>query len=161
MSRTLTEQLDKAFAMEFSVDSRELGDVSNFGDDSQLPIKREEREIDTSEIEIPENDVEFVKKNMLHIMKKSMSALEDMADIARSTEKFGAFEVLNGMMKTVADLQTQYLDIEKKYAKESSNGISAQGDVNITNNIMVGNANDILSLLKNAEIEGEFTVEDE
>jgi hypothetical protein len=151
--RTLSDQLDKAFDMEFS--SLMVAGGSEFPESEEHRQPREERVIDTSEIDIPEDELEYAKRNMIHLISKGMSAFADMADIARSTEKFGAFETLNSMMKNLADMNQQFLELEKKSGKQLTNPTTATTN----NNIFVGNAMDVMKLLSTANIdsiEGEF-----
>lgn len=148
MSRTLAEQLDRAFEMEFG--SLTPSSIPGEETEDNFPARREETIVDTSDITLPEDEIEFVKRNMMFLIQKGMSSIHDMSEIARSTEKFGAFETLNSMISGVAQLNTQYLEINKKFSSVEQNNNNIQ---NQQNNFFIGNASDISSLLKSRGID--------
>jgi hypothetical protein len=73
-----------------------------------------------------DNDFEFVRQTQYDLLVKGSSALEDMMDVARATEHPRAYEVLSNMMKNVADISNNLLDLHKKkkeYHKEEGNAL--------------------------------------
>lgn len=95
-----------------------------------------------------DNDFEYSRQIYHDILAKGSAALDDMMDVARATEHPRAFEVLSTMMKTLADVNGNLLDLHKKKKdirkKEEKVAIPAG---NTTNNLFVGSTTDLQRLL--------------
>lgn len=95
-----------------------------------------------------DNDFEYARQTYHDILAKGSSALEDMMEVARATEHPRAFEVLSTMMKTLADVNGNLLDLHKKKKdirkKEEKAALPAG---NTTNNLFVGSTTDLQKLL--------------
>jgi hypothetical protein len=79
-----------------------------------------------------------------------------MMDVARATEHPRAFEVLSGMMKNVADVNGNLLDLHKKkkeYNKEDALKELPQGTTN--NNLFVGSTSDLQRMLLSKDSDDE------
>jgi|TARA_R110000744_G_scaffold52078_1_gene111737 hypothetical protein len=98
-----------------------------------------------------DNDFEYARQTYHDILVKGSAALEDMIEVARSTEHPRAFEVLSGLMKTMADVNGNLLDLHKKkkdIKKEDPSDIPAGG---ITNNLLVGSTVEIQKMLSDLQ----------
>ena len=87
---------------------------------------------------------------------KGSEALEEMMEVARATEHPRAFEVLSGMMKNVADVNGNLLDLHKKkkeYNKEDDLKELPQGTTN--NNLFVGSTSDLQRMLLSKDSDDE------
>ena len=93
------------------------------------------------------NDFEYSRRIYHDILAKGSEAMDEMMGVARATEHPRAFEVLSGMMKTLADVNGNLLDLHKK--KKELQGpapaLSALGGT--TNNLFVGTAADLQRLI--------------
>jgi hypothetical protein len=101
----------------------------------------------TEETKNVDNDFEFARKTYYDLLVKGSEALEEMMEVARATEHPRAFEVLSGMMKNMADVNGNLLDLHKKkkdYHKEESPKELPQ---NTTNNLFVGSTSDLQRML--------------
>ena len=77
-------------------------------------------------------------------------------EVARATEHPRAFEVLSGMMKNVADVNGNLLDLHKKkkeYNKEDALKELPQGTTN--NNLFVGSTSDLQRMLLSKDSDDE------
>lgn len=96
-----------------------------------------------------DDDFEFARKTYYDLLVKGSEALEEMMEVAKATEHPRAFEVLSGMMKNVADVNGNLLDLHKKkqdYHKEVDTK-AAIAPPNTTNNLFVGSSADLQKML--------------
>ena len=98
-----------------------------------------------------DNDIEFARRNYYDILVKGSEAMEEMMDVARATEHPRAFEVFSNMMKNVADINGNLLDLHKKKHDMKSNNQKALA-AQTTNNVFVGSTTDLQRLLKDEKI---------
>lgn len=107
-----------------------------------------------------DNDFEFARKTYYDLLVKGSEALEEMMEVARATEHPRAFEVLSGMMKNVADVNGNLLDLHKKkkdYHKEEAPKEIPQ---TTNNNLFVGSTSDLQRMLLAQDNEPEDNVVD-
>jgi|TARA_R110000782_G_scaffold2315_1_gene9186 hypothetical protein len=103
-----------------------------------------------------DDDFEFARKTYYDLLVKGSEALEEMMEVARATEHPRAFEVLSGMMKNVADVNGNLLDLHKKkkeYNKEDALKELPQGTTN--NNLFVGSTSDLQRMLLSKDSDDE------
>ena len=95
------------------------------------------------------DDADEARLNIKKLVATGMSAIEHAFDVSVQSESPRAFEVLSTMMKTVADMNSQLLDIHDKKKKLNSKEPSAQqGANNVTNNaIFVGTTSDLNKII--------------
>lgn len=95
-----------------------------------------------------EDDFDFARKNLYDVIGKSQEALEDMIDVARQSQHPRAYEVLNQMLKNVADISKDLIDLQKKkkdlVKKEESSPQS------VHNNLFVGTTADLAKMIEDA-----------
>ena len=97
-----------------------------------------------------EDDFEYARQTYHDLLAKGSEALEDMMNVARNTEHPRAFEVLSGMMKNIADINGNLMDLHKKrkdFKKKDEK--LALPPSNTTNNLFVGSTTDLQRLLMN------------
>ena len=94
-----------------------------------------------------ENDFEYSRQIYHDLLAKGSEALEDMMEVARATEHPRAFEVLSGMMKNVADINGNLIDLHKKKKdiNKEDNPVALPGAT--TNNVFVGSTSDLQRML--------------
>lgn len=95
-------------------------------------------------------DYEYAREGIKSLIDTSKAAIDKMYELAADSESPRAFEVLNAMIKSTAEMNEQLLDILKKkfsIVPQLPNG----GDVpaHVTNNaIFVGTTTDLQKLIK-------------
>lgn len=96
-----------------------------------------------------DNDFEYARQTYHDILAKGSAALDDMMEVARATEHPRAFEVLSTMMKTLADVNGNLLDLHKKKKeirkKDAEKESLPQGTTN--NNLFIGSTTDLQRFL--------------
>jgi hypothetical protein len=100
----------------------------------------------------PNNDFEYARRNYHDLLAKGTDALEEMMEVARATEHPRAFEVFSNMMKHVADINGNLIDLHKKkkdFDKKDEQAALPQGQT--TNNVFIGSTTDLQRMLKKEE----------
>jgi len=92
-----------------------------------------------------ESDYDKTRSNLLELLQKGQDALSHALDVAKSSEHPRAFEVVGNLMKQVADINTQLMDLHQQKQKlDEPKG----GAKNVTNNaIFVGSTSELNKLI--------------
>ena len=72
------------------------------------------------------DDSELAKKNIRDLLETGRDALLDMIDVAKASESPRAYEVVATMMRQLADMNSQLLDL---YQKEKAATPPTSGDI--------------------------------
>jgi hypothetical protein len=116
------------------------------------PINLEENnvasELVVSETSNPvETDAEIARQNIKELLNKGGRAIDELAIVARDSQHPRAYEVMAGMLKNLADMNKDLLEIQKK--KQDLIGVKADSkDVNIDKAIFVGSTTELMKLIK-------------
>ena len=92
-----------------------------------------------------ESDYDKTRANLLDLLQKGQDALNHALAVAKSSEHPRAFEVVGNLMKQVADINTQLMDIHQQKQKlDEPKG----GAKSVTNNaIFVGSTSELNKLI--------------
>ena len=93
------------------------------------------------------NDFEYARQTYHDILAKGSAALDDMMEVARSTEHPRAFEVLSTLMKTMSDVNGDLLSLHKKKKDLTKTDQPAAATGITTNNLFLGSTVDLQKLL--------------
>jgi hypothetical protein len=96
-----------------------------------------------------ENDYAKTRENLYELLSKGKEALETALTVAKQSEHPRAFEVVGNLMKQLADINQQLMDVhhQKKKLEEPS---KTQLNKNTTNNaIFVGSTAELSKMLTN------------
>ena len=96
---------------------------------------------------VVDEDAEFARTNIRGLIGKANTALDNLLLVANASEHPRAYEVAAGLIKNLADLNKDLLEIQKK-KKDLSPQESSGKNVNVNNAVFVGNTNELLKLLK-------------
>ena len=122
------------------------------------PIQRVGETIDPNTQQV-EDDFDYVRKNLYDVIGKSQEALEDMIDVARQSQHPRAYEVLNQMIKNVADISKDLLDIQKK-KKDLIKRDVQEGPQTVNNNLFVGTTADLNRMIEEAQSKKNGSIEE-
>lgn len=105
---------------------------------------------DTQE-EYIDNDYEHVRFNMRELLAMGKDALLEALEVAKQSEHPRAYEVVGALMKQLADMNQQLLDVHQQ--KQKLSGIEKKEQPNqVTNNaIFVGSTNELATMIKNMQ----------
>ena len=93
------------------------------------------------------NDFEYARQTYHDILAKGSAALDDMMEVARSTEHPRAFEVLSTLMKTMSDVNGDLLSLHKKKKDLTKTDQPAATTGITTNNLFLGSTVELQKLL--------------
>ena len=95
-----------------------------------------------------ENDFEMARRIKHELLVKGAEALEDMIEVAKSTEHPRAYEVLSGMIKNVGEVSDSLMDIHKKKKDYDKPDEKIKELPNTTNNnVFIGSTSDLQRML--------------
>ncbi len=115
------------------------------------PIKEEEKTIllpVTVEASDPINaDADFARNNIRELVTQGNQAVDELMLIARDGQHPRAFEVLSGLMKNLADMNKDLLEIQKR-KKDLVPKAESQNNLNIDKAVFVGSTAELVKMLK-------------
>lgn len=123
------------------------------------PIENKSLTVSPANQEV-EADFDYARKNLYDVIGKSQEALEDMIDVARQSQHPRAYEVLNQMIKNVADISKDLLDLQKK-RKDLVKPEAQEGPQTVNNNLFVGTTADLNRMIEEAQAKKNGTIEEE
>ena len=101
-----------------------------------------------SRVEEADNDHDYARQNMYNVIEKGTDALEELLDVAKSSQHPRAYEVLATTMKTLVDANKELVALSKTKAAEQTQQDSGLSGGNVTNNnLFVGTPHDLLKML--------------
>jgi len=100
-----------------------------------------------------DNDYKYSKDTLYQLIEKGKDALEDMIEVARSSEHPRAYEVLSGLIKNVADVNDKLQDLNKKQKQLTQEEEKPAAIENQQNNYYLGSTADIQKMLKQQDDE--------
>lgn len=108
---------------------------------------------DVAHSEKIEQDFDKTRDNLHTLLDQGQQALMHALDVAKSSEHPRAFEVVGGLMKQLADVNHQLLDLSEKRQKLMQNVKPAEASQHpqITNNnaIFVGSTAELSKMIQN------------
>jgi hypothetical protein len=124
----------------FDVEPIEIKDETNLKENELLVVDtRNAVEVDT----------DVARDNIKELLDKGNKAVEELAVVARDSQHPRAYEVMAGMLKNLADMNKDLLEIQKrKKDLLVSNEKKSTGDVNVDKALFVGSTADLMKLLK-------------
>jgi hypothetical protein len=101
-----------------------------------------------------DNDYQNVRDNLYDLLETGKEALLDMLEVAKQSENPRAYEVTGNLIKQLADMNQQLLDIHQQKQKlDAPNKKEQTGNVTTNNAIFVGSTNDLSKFLNNMNSE--------
>lgn len=109
----------------------------------------------STEDAIVDTDYNYARKNLRELIEKGMIDLEEIASIAKQSESPRAYEVMNGLLKTVLDANKDLLALAdaKKKIKAPIAGAQSTDSKTVNNNLIVAPTSKINKLLAQMEAE--------
>jgi hypothetical protein len=112
-------------------------------------IVAETGEIVTPSNERIESDYETARDNLRELLATGQNALMHALEVAKSSEHPRAFEVVGNLMKQLADVNQQLMDIHQQKAKLDAPSKSETSKKVTNNAIFVGSTSELNKLIKN------------
>lgn len=137
-------KIDQNLSEIFDIEESKVIDVPAVVKDSHHVDVPEEQSIDT--------DFEMTRKNLHLLLMQGEDALMGALEVAKASEHPRAFEVVGTLMKQLADVNQQLLDLHRQKAKldEPSKG-SPGKQVTNNNAIFVGSTSELNKMISNMQ----------
>lgn len=96
-----------------------------------------------------EDDAEYARQNLRSLIDKGNDAADHIISVAKQSDHPRAFEVVAGMLKNLADMNKDLLEIQKR--KQDLQPKITQQNINVDKAVFVGTAADLLKQLKESK----------
>jgi hypothetical protein len=105
--------------------------------------------VDTTPINaVVDDDANFARSNIRNLIEKGNQAMDDLLNVAKASEHPRAYEVAAGLIKNLADLNKDLLEIQKRRKDLSPQEASSVKNVNVDKAVFVGSTAELVKLLK-------------
>jgi len=102
------------------------------------------------EVKTPvEDDAEFARTNIRDLISKGNSAIDNLLLVANASEHPRAYEVAAGLIKNLADLNKDLLEIQKRKRDLDPTQSKNNSTTNIDKAVFVGSTTELVKFLKN------------
>lgn len=95
-----------------------------------------------------DDDANFARCNIRSLIEKGNQAMDDLLNVAKASEHPRAYEVAAGLIKNLADLNKDLLEIQKRRKDLSPQEASSVKNVNVDKAVFVGSTAELVKLLK-------------
>lgn len=123
------------------------------------PIVPKVEEIKTEIVEVEQEsasdltvDLNLARTNIKSLLNKGDTAIDNLLKVAEASEHPRAYEVAATFIKTLADLNKDLIDIQKK-KKDLTGEKPVDSSINIDKAVFVGSTTDLIKNLKNKKEE--------
>lgn len=96
-----------------------------------------------------ETDYKYAREELYQLIQKGQVAIEELLDVARSSNHPRAYEVAFQGIKNVADITDKLADLQKKM-KDIKAEDKKSSPTTVNNTMFVGSTADLAKMLKNA-----------
>lgn len=96
-----------------------------------------------------ESDTEFARQNIKTLIQKGSDAVDEILQVAKHSEHPRAYEVAGALIKSMADLNKDLLELQKrKRDLQISPKDAGSKDLNIDKAVFVGSTAELMKLIK-------------
>lgn len=122
------------------------------------PMKAEVIEAEVVEVSVEtsnkiESDYDASRENLKELLVSGKAALEHALTVAKQSEHPRAFEVVGNLIKQLADVNQQLMDIHQQKKKLEEPGKAQQSKQVTNNSIFVGSTADLSKMIR--KLQGE------
>ena len=111
-----------------------------------IPVSQANKPIVAKDDQAAEKDYQYARDNLKGIIENGNMALQELTSIASTSESPRAFEVVAQMVKNLADVNKDLLEIQKKL-KVLKDG-EQKDPKNVTNALFVGSTAELQKIIK-------------
>lgn len=114
----------------------------------QIPTSKPVVVVEQSSTNVVDTDTEFARNNIRGLIEKGNQAIDDLLLVANQSEHPRAYEVAAGLIKNLADLNKDLLEIQKR-KKDLQPKEEQNKSVNIDKAVFVGSTAELIKLVRN------------
>ena len=128
--------------------------LSQVFDTPAIPKTSEVIDASTGEVivnpsqDIINDDFDTTRGNLRDLLSTGKAALEHALQVAKSSEHPRAFEVVGNLMKQLADVNQQLLDLHQQKQKIEAPNEKKNAAKTVNNNLFVGTTSDLNKFIK-------------
>lgn len=127
---------------------KKLSDSLNMNFDAHLPMKSEAKEIAlTGSEEKIDKDYSIIRKNLYELIETGKDAVSSILDVAKAGDSPRAYEVVSQMLKTVAEINKDVLEVHDKVKKIKEDKFNLTQKNTTNNTIYVGSTSELQDLI--------------
>ena len=115
-------------------------------------IQDESTELVIPQDKDPDSDFETGRENLYKLLDKGNDAIDGILALAKEGEHPRAYEVAGQLIKTVADVSKDLLELQEKLKKIKD--VPDKGPKSVTNALFVGSTTELQKLLKDKKQNG-------
>jgi hypothetical protein len=106
-----------------------------------VPVKSED---------VIETDTEYARRNIRDLIDKGSVAVDNLLQVSKESEHPRAYEVVAGLMKTMADLNKDLLELQKrkKDLQPQLDSASNRGNITVEKAVFVGSTAELLKQIR-------------
>ena len=106
-----------------------------------MPVKPED---------VVETDTEYARRNIRDLIDKGSVAVDNLLQVSKESEHPRAYEVVAGLMKTMADLNKDLLELQKrkKDLQPQLDSASNRGNITVEKAVFVGSTAELLKQIR-------------
>ena len=106
-----------------------------------MPVKSED---------VVETDTEYARRNIRDLIDKGSVAVDNLLQVSKESEHPRAYEVVAGLMKTMADLNKDLLELQKrkKDLQPQLDSASNRGNITVEKAVFVGSTAELLKQIR-------------
>ena len=106
-----------------------------------MPVKPED---------VVETDTEYARRNIRDLIDKGSVAVDNILQVSKESEHPRAYEVAAGLIKTMADLNKDLLELQKrkKDLQPQLDNVSNRGNITVEKAVFVGSTAELLKQIR-------------
>lgn len=141
------KKLNENLSEIFDVEPIELPEVSeSFNDEKSNELVVSDTK-DESDIEV---DYSIARNNIKNLIRKGDGAIDELMKVATESEHPRAYEVAANFIKTLADLNKDLLELQKKRKDLNIEQQNSGQTTNIDKAVFVGSTAELIKMIKNS-----------
>jgi hypothetical protein len=100
--------------------------------------------------DVVETDTEYARRNIRDLIDKGSVAVDNLLQVSKESEHPRAYEVVAGLMKTMADLNKDLLELQKrkKDLQPQLDSASNRGNITVEKAVFVGSTAELLKQIR-------------
>jgi hypothetical protein len=95
-----------------------------------------------------EDDAEFARQNLRNLIEKGNEAADHIIAVAKQSDHPRAFEVVAGMLKNLADMNKDLLEVQKRKQDLQPKPVETKGTINVDKAVFVGSTTELIKQLR-------------
>jgi hypothetical protein len=104
--------------------------------------------VEASQNDDAEADFAFARKNVKDLIKQGSAAVGNILEVAKASEHPRAYEVAATMLKTMADMNKDLLDMQKKRQDLNPASKPEAQQINVDKAVFVGSTAELIKQIK-------------